>query len=107
MTCERNEHIDTQLFSMTMKTSILVFLLEKWEEHELREAILCNFSELANQQQNFKEPIFVFSHMLVPHPPYLFSPEGEPVSSVRPQGLESWENQEGYINSVKFALQYR
>jgi len=103
VTCERNEHIDSQLFSMTMKTSILVFLLEKWEEHELREAILCNFSELANQQQNFKEPIFVFSHMLVPHPPYLFSPEGEPVSSVRPQGLESWENQEGYINSVKFA----
>jgi len=101
--CERNEYIDSQLFSMIMRTSILVFLLEKWEEHELREAALCNFSELTMQQQKFNEPMFVFSHILIPHPPYIFGPEGEPVSSVRPQGLESWENKEGYINGVKFA----
>ena len=101
--CERNKYIDSQLFSMTMRTSILVFLLEKWEERELREASLCNFSELVMQQQKFNEPMFVFSHILVPHPPYIFGPEGESISSVRPQGLESWENQEGYINSVKFA----
>ena len=101
--CERNKYIDSQLFSMTMRTSILVFLLEKWEEHELREAALCNFSELVMQQQKFNEPMFVFSHILIPHPPYIFGPEGESISSVRPQGLESWENQEGYINSVKFA----
>ena len=102
-TCERNEYIDSELFSMTIKTSILVFLLEKWEERELREAALCNFSELTIQQQKFSEPIFVFSHILIPHPPYIFGPDGESVSSVRPQGLESWEDQEGYINSVKFA----
>tara|TARA_B100001179_G_scaffold231101_1_gene220191 strand:+ start:127 stop:1683 length:1557 start_codon:yes stop_codon:yes gene_type:complete len=101
--CERNKYVDSQLFSMTIKTSILVFLLEKWEEHELREAALCNFAELSKQQQKFNEPIFVFSHILVPHPPYLFGPEGEPVSSVRPQGLESWQDKEGYINNVKFA----
>ena len=41
--------------------------------------------------------------MLIPHPPYLFGSEGEPVSSVRPEGLESWENKEGYVNEVKFA----
>ena len=101
--CERNKYVDSQLFSMTIKTSILVFLLETWEQHELREAALCNFAELPKQQQKFNEPIFVFSHILVPHPPYLFGPEGEPVSSVRPQGLESWQDKEGYINNVKFA----
>jgi hypothetical protein len=101
--CERNKYVDSQLFNMTIKTSILVFLLEKWEEHELREAALCNFAELSKQHQKFDEPIFVFSHILLPHPPYLFGPEGESVSSVRPQGLESWQNEEGYINSIKFA----
>ena len=101
--CERNKYVDSQLFNMTIKTSILVFLLEKWEERELREAALCNFAELSKQHQKFDEPIFVFSHILVPHPPYLFGPEGESVSSVRPQGLESWQDEEGYINSIKFA----
>ena len=101
--CQRNEYVDSELLSMTIKTSILVFLLEKWELQQTREGILCNFSELQKQHQKFDEPIFVFSHILVPHPPYLFSPEGEPVSSVRPQGLEDWDYKEGYINSVKFA----
>ena len=41
--------------------------------------------------------------MLIPHPPYLFSPEGEPISSVGPDGLVSWKDKEGYIDAVKFA----
>ena len=101
--CKRSKYIDSQLLSMTVKTSILVFLLEKWEQQDLRDAALCQFSELPKQHQKFDEPIFVYSHMLIPHPPYLFGPEGEAVSSVRPQGLESWENKEGYVNSIKFA----
>ena len=71
--------------------------------NKLREAILCSFSELPKQHQKFDEPIFVFSHILIPHPPNLFGPEGEPVSSVRPEGLESWDYKEGYINNLKFA----
>jgi len=101
--CKRSQYIDSELLSMTIKTSILVFLLEKWEEQDLRNTALCGFSELLKQQQKFDEPIFVYAHILVPHPPYLFGPEGEPVSSVRPEGLQSWENKEGYINNVKFA----
>jgi len=101
--CKRNKYIDSQLLSLIIRTSILSFSLEKWQEHEMRETTLCNFSELPKQQQKFDEPIFVFSHILIPHPPYLFSPEGQPVSSVRPQGLEDWDYKEGYINSLKFA----
>jgi len=101
--CERNKYVDSQLLSMTVKTSILVFLLEKWEEQDLRDAALCQFSELPRQHQKFDEPIFVYSHTLIPHPPYVFGPEGEAVSSVRPQGLESWQNKDGYINGVMFA----
>ena len=101
--CKRNKYVDTELFSMTIKTSILVLLLEKWEEHELRETTLCSFSELPKQHQKFDEPIFVYTHLLIPHPPYLFGPEGEPVSSVGPDGLVSWKDEEGYINAVKFA----
>ena len=49
--CERNKYVDSQLLSMTVKTSILVFLLEKWEEQDLRDAALCCFSELPKQHQ--------------------------------------------------------
>ena len=101
--CKRSKFTNSQLLSLTIRTSIFGFLLEKWELQQWREATLCNFSELQKQHQKFDEPIFVFSHILVPHPPYLFSPEGEPVSSIRPQGLEDWDYKEGYINSVKFA----
>ena len=101
--CKRNKYVDTELFSQMIKTSILVLLLEKWEEHEMREATLCAFSELPKQHQKFDEPVFVYSHLLIPHPPYLFGPEGEPVSSVGPDGLVSWKDEEGYINAVKFA----
>ena len=101
--CERNKYVDSQLLNMTIKTSILVILLEKWEQHELRDAALCDFAELSKQQQKFDEPIFVFSHILIPHPPFLFDSEGNPISSVRPEGLESWQNKEGYIDSIKFA----
>ena len=101
--CERNKYVDSQLLNMTIKTSILVILLEKWEQHELRDAALCDFAELSKQQQKFDEPIFVFSHILIPHPPFLFDSEGNPISSARPEGLESWQNKEGYINSIKFA----
>ena len=78
-------------------------MLEKWEEQDLRDAALCQFSELPRQHQKFDEPIFVYSHTLIPHPPYVFGPEGEAVSSVRPQGLTSWQNKDGYVNSVIFA----
>jgi hypothetical protein len=101
--CKRSKFTNSQLLSLTIRTSIFGFLLEKWELQQWREAALCNFSELQKQHQKFDEPIFVFSHILLPHPPYLFSAEGEPVSSARPQGLEDWDYKEGYINSVKFA----
>ena len=101
--CKRSKFTDSQILSITIRTSILGFFLEKWELQEQRDAALCNFSELPKQHQKFDEPIFVYSHILVPHPPYLFDPEGKPVSSVRPQGLESWQDKEGYINGVKFS----
>ena len=101
--CKRSKYIDSQLLNMTIRTSILVFLLEKWEDQNLRDVALCQFSELPKQHLKFDEPIFVYSHTLIPHPPYVFGAEGEALNLVRPQGLESWQNKEGYINGVMFA----
>ena len=101
--CKRNQYIDSQLLSLIIRTSVLGFVLEKSQEQEMRETALCNFSELPKQHKAFDKPIFVVSHILIPHPPYLFDPDGNPVDSIRPQGLEDWDYKEGYINSVKFA----
>ena len=101
--CKRNQYIDSQLLSLIIRTSVLGLALEKSQEQEMRETALCNFSELPKQHKAFDKPIFVVSHILIPHPPYLFDQDGNPVDSIRPQGLEDWDYKEGYINGVKFA----
>ena len=75
-----------------------------------REIILSSFDHLA-EIPNISGPKFVFSHIISPHSPYLFGPNGEHVNYPRPvtlseryvsPGSESWEqyrDQLQYINT--------
>lgn len=68
-----------------------------------RDRVNCKFSELSDLQNSFDSPFFVFSHIVSPHPPYLFGPNGE---SVNPEflaiGAASWDNKSGYVNQVQY-----
>jgi hypothetical protein len=44
-------------------------------------------------------PKFVYAHMIVPHSPYIFLPDG---SVNQKANLLEWTDEEGYINNVKF-----
>ncbi len=59
-------------------------------------------SEIASQTSG---PKYVFSHIYVPHPPFLFGPNGENVTPDHREisGLQSWENPQGYINQLIYA----
>jgi hypothetical protein len=68
-----------------------------------RDRVLCKFSELTTLEDSFDQPFFVFDHIMSPHPPYLFGPNGESLNSeFLSIGAASWDNKSGYVNQVQF-----
>ncbi|MFW6082537.1 MAG: hypothetical protein ACOC8C_00640 [Chloroflexota bacterium] len=63
-----------------------------------RRAILRKFDELATVPDR-EGPTFVFAHILLPHAPYLFGPEGVEVTSEQEEARTEAEN---YLNQLIF-----
>lgn len=96
-----NSELMINLISKSMLNPVYV----KLYEDNKREQILCVLSELEYLQDDFDEPIFVFAHILLPHNPFVFGPNGEPLT---PKKIETaFENvgdtPDEYLNQVKFA----
>lgn len=75
-----------------------------------RERTLFTFSQMADLRE-VEGPKFVFAHIMCPHPPYVFGPNGEPVpgSSLAMEGnvwlrKDLYLNQLIYINSLTMTL---
>ena len=68
-----------------------------------RDRVNCKFSELSDLHKSFDSPFFVLGHIMSPHPPYLFGPNGE---SISPEflsiGAASWNDKSGYVNQVQY-----
>lgn len=47
---------------------------------ETRSKLLCIFSELTEIKDRISQPIFVYAHMKIPHAPYVFDSDGNPVN---------------------------
>jgi len=68
-----------------------------------RDRINCAFFELSNLENSFDSPFFVVSHIMSPHPPYLFGPNGEAMNAeFLSIGADSWNNKDGYVNQVQY-----
>ena len=102
--CEINPYINSQLLVKIIKSSMLnpiyLDLFDSFNNDRER----CVFSELPMIQHKHKEPFFVLAHILIPHYPYRFGPNGEdiPLGTFEP-GMEDWDEKKGYLNQVKFA----
>ena len=104
--CYNTNFINSEFLEQVLSKSIIRYFLEKNQEDSRRDTIKCTFDELNNiPLKDFEKPIYVFSHIYVPHPPFLFGPNGEHVTPNRSVlgGLQDSENPTGYINQVKFA----
>tara|TARA_B110000495_G_C23034398_1_gene617195 strand:- start:1845 stop:3362 length:1518 start_codon:yes stop_codon:yes gene_type:complete len=100
--CGKNTILQSEFMMLIIRSSILNPIYVSIFEDDKRERILCALEKLPTVNQQYDEPIFVFAHMNIPHPPYLFGPNGEFTS---PETLESGlENyvKSSYLNQIKF-----
>jgi hypothetical protein len=100
--CYDGEGIDSILFDSITKTSMIGYFVERYGEEEIRDRINCTFSEIKTIGNNKDKPIFAFVHMLTPHPPNVFGPNGEAVIPGNPISSEIWDEKIAYIDQVKF-----
>ena len=72
-------------------------------DHEKRQKVLCNFSELPQISAKYEEPVFVFWHILSPHTPWVFDSNGDPpLQKVSPLMENVKERQLAYVNEMEF-----
>ena len=84
--CSKNQNMDFHTLYKIKQTSILrvfdVFIKDptsKIFHQERRDRIHCQFDEITKIKQETEKPVFVFMHVVAPHDPYVFGPNGEEV----------------------------
>ena len=79
--CYKTVHLmDNRLLDAVGSTSMIGYFIERWSEDLQRQIILCDFEELPKISGYFEEPVFVWSHIMLPHFPLIFGPNGEPIT---------------------------
>ena len=98
-------HIYSEFLDQVLRKAIIKYFLEQYHDNTRRDVIRCTFSELNELALESSGPKYVFSHIYVPHPPFIFGPNGENVIPDHNEisGLQSWENPDGYINQFIYA----
>lgn len=104
----RNPHADrdikcgnvSEFTEVLVRTTILRPLANRFISHDRREVVLCTFETLPEVRQTVDGPLFVFAHILVPHPPFLFGPDGEPIGG--DPGLRSRDWSQYYLGQLEF-----
>jgi hypothetical protein len=109
--CDRTINVlDNKLFDTIARTTIFGYYVERWAEDELRKSTMCAFEEFSSVEENFEEPVFVWAHITMPHSPYIFGPNGEPITPGVPLLLTAnpehrvggWDEMQQYIQQVQF-----
>lgn len=70
--------------------------------HDKKGEILCTFSEISRIKDRISKPIFVYAHMMIPHEPYVFDTDGNPVT-FNPEITDQSTKERLYLEQLKFA----
>ena len=84
--CSKNQNIDFRTLYQIKQTSLLrafdMFIKEPTSrifQQQHRDTVLCQFDAITKIKQITEAPVFVFMHVLTPHEPFVFGPNGEEV----------------------------
>lgn len=101
--CEiKNILKSNELMSQLTKITIFNSPLTLIELENIREQQECYFSELSEIHKKFDEPVFIFAHVLVPHQPNLFGPNGERVLPRSYNTEETEEDKKRYLDTLQY-----
>ena len=100
--CEKSPVFNSELLTMMISSSMLKPVYTDLFLPADRERVLCVFSELPEIQFESEKPIFVFAHIMLPHGPYVWGPNGEHKKIDSLSMLDIKEEKKGYLDQLTF-----
>ncbi len=100
--CEKSPAFNSELLTMVLSNSMLNPIYVDLLLPSDRERVLCIFSEIPEIQFESKKPIFVLAHIMLPHGPYAWGPNGEHKKIVSLSVLDIEESKKGYLDQLAF-----
>jgi len=105
LACESKSLIESnELMSTLSKINIFQYFLGWIGLENIREKQECYFSELSEIHKKFEEPVFIYAHIMLPHPPNVFGPNGERVGPR--MTYDDWSTEEDknrYLDTLQYA----
>tara|TARA_A100001037_G_C15121655_1_gene624134 strand:- start:677 stop:2266 length:1590 start_codon:yes stop_codon:yes gene_type:complete len=103
--CEFKEFNRDSLMRELLQITMLSYVQERLVEEGRRDRVLCVFEELPELQKIPTNPKFVFAHIMLPHAPYIFGPNGESITPGNSLDGMPWEPRKAHVDQIKFANQ--
>ena len=100
--CEKSPAFNSDIFITVLSNSMLKPIYVDLFLPADRERVLCIFSELPEIQFESEKPIFVFAHIMLPHGPYVWGPNGEHKKIDSLSMLDVKEDKKAYVDQLKF-----
>ena len=100
--CEFKEVNRDSLSRQLIEKTMISYFYERYFEQLRRDQIICTYNEIELLSEEQNKPKFIFVHILSPHSPYIFGPNGEHIIPGNSINSSPWNERNAHVNQVKF-----